>query len=920
MANSVPQVLVFQEFNAVPSEITDPLRAHISGPHAYLLRYSEASEKVLGDLGGYDPVNGLADTWPQRPVGAIVDEAYTKIFIDGARLEYFSDLIASDDLVAPVANKPNRVRIADATYGFKANTGHPRFPLLYDRDVQPGDTVHIRGVADSVTYTLDSYVLALAADPTAAVTGAASADAANGGTHSAAAVVTQVAGDENCNTLVASVTGYVSYGDGDLVDTYTVTVVDSSVDGDLQTATLRVTTASGRDDVLSVGPGTIDDFFDVGHRGLQLKFTCASHANASLSTDDLVAGQQWTVDVTDDYKAIAGTSGGTYTGAKDALYIVKVTRGALFADDHPPQVTVTTTTGVDVSGPTEVSGVGVAVAVGSRGLTVTFSGSGGPTGLRKGDTFYIPATASKDGRFGTLVLGHNLPEAIQDATDLDLRLSITKDIQVTAHRDGFEPETNWDQSATEVTVNSGIIAYDPTFTDGGVPVAIPVVGGGVFVEYRAWRQELTGDVGSIDDVGLLNAQIPGPLTPDNPLKWGVYYALLNSNGTLVKYTAVADPSSVDDWTDTLSLLVGREDVYNLVPLTHDATVLNLYSAHCSDQSSPENGRWRAMFLNLQAVVQKAVVSPATTADGEPALATVADDPDTSGTQYTLLTIPGGNGQLLRNGTRPGDIARIQYSTSWGEDTWVEYPVDAVISEDSLRLASGPDSAITVASRVEIWHPLTKDEQAADVGRRAGSYGSRRVKAVWPDQISSGGTPMDGYFLCCALAGLRSGVVPHQGLTNLAIHGFDDVSRTTSYFNANQLNIMANDGVWVVTQDPDGVVKTRQALTTDLSDINHQSEMVTANLDSISYLFLHRLQPFIGVTNVTPTAIARLHVELVSAIEYLKANGFTETLGSQLIDATIVDLRPHALLRDRVVGIINVTLPYELNYLELHLVV
>jgi hypothetical protein len=38
-----PQVLVFQEFNIVPTEITEPLRAHIAGPHAMLHRYSVAA-------------------------------------------------------------------------------------------------------------------------------------------------------------------------------------------------------------------------------------------------------------------------------------------------------------------------------------------------------------------------------------------------------------------------------------------------------------------------------------------------------------------------------------------------------------------------------------------------------------------------------------------------------------------------------------------------------------------------------------------------------------------------------------------------------------------------------------------------------------------------------------------------------------
>ena len=45
-----PQVLVFQEFRIVPTEITEPLRAHIAGPHAVLHRYSDVDEKCEPEI------------------------------------------------------------------------------------------------------------------------------------------------------------------------------------------------------------------------------------------------------------------------------------------------------------------------------------------------------------------------------------------------------------------------------------------------------------------------------------------------------------------------------------------------------------------------------------------------------------------------------------------------------------------------------------------------------------------------------------------------------------------------------------------------------------------------------------------------------------------------------------------------------
>ena len=66
--------------------------------------------------------------------------------------------------------------------------------------------------------------------------------------------------------------------------------------------------------------------------------------------------------------------------------------------------------------------------------------------------------------------------------------------------------------------------------------------GAVYVEYRAWLQTLTNEVNFISDVGELDTAIVGALDPDNPLKWGVFKALENSNGTSVGYTAVSNPA------------------------------------------------------------------------------------------------------------------------------------------------------------------------------------------------------------------------------------------------------------------------------------------------------------------------------------------------------------------------------------------
>lgn len=918
MAYVKPQVVVFQEFQAVPTAVTDPLRAHVSGGHAKLHRYAETAERAA--LGAYDPAVDTAYAWPGKTAGSKVDLAYTKVHVADALLEYFADLTGAGSTIAPVANYPNRVR--SSAVSFKANGDYDRDAALL-RDVLPGDTVFVRGSDGSDTYSLWTYVRGFKGEAVAATVGTAEAADSNKAAQGAATSIDKVAGADNNIVLTADGTAYDGLADGDIDETYTVEVTSGSVGGDLTTARLRITSASGRDDVASKAPSGAGGFTAIGTRGGLVEFDVSPSTSGSSAAgvddaapNDLVPGQKWKVRFVQAYTAPTPASSGTYTGEWNTTYIVECTTGGGYGES--PLLTVSTTTGVDVSGPTPVVASGTAVVVGTEGVRLTLTGG---TGIAKGDKWLITVAAEAEGAMRTLVLGHNLPEEIQDAVDLDLKLYIKRDLQVSANRTGFAPVTNWTAEATELTVAAGMIAYDPSWVDeDGDEVALDVAGGDLYVEYREWLAEYVGVVESLADAGAVEAAL-GTLHPDNPLAWGVFKALSNSNGTPVRFTAVADPADLDSWAAVVEVLGGRDDVYTLVPLTHDRAVQDLFAAHVASSSGAEAGLWRGAMFNVQAPATKAVVTAALASDGEVVLAKLTDDPETTGTQYTYFQVTSGNAELVELGVRAGDTARFLYTTDgFGSEEYAEFTIDEVVNEVTFRAAAGHTVAVSTPQKIEIHRTLKRAEAAAEVARLAGSFADRRVCVVWPDAVSAGGVSMPGYFLAAALAGLRSGVAPHQGLTNVEVSGFDDLSRTTEFFNNTHLDTLAGSGVWVVTQDAAGVVYSRHALTTDTTDLNYREEMVRANVDSMSYLFLRNLKPFIGRANVTPSALTVIRVQLEAAIEYLKANGFTPTLGGQLIDGNILQLRQHALLKDRVVAALSLQVPYPLNNLELHLVV
>lgn len=920
MSYVLPQVLVFQEFQTQPTALQQPLSACIVGPNYELHRYSVAAEKTgIKVTDNYDYTQEVCYNWPNRPVGGEVDTSYTKVYIDNALLKYFHDAIGTDSEIKAVTGYRNRVR-SDSVV-FKTANGVTRDASLY-RDVTVGDTVRLLAAPCGEVVEYQSTVIGFAAEVVAAVVAAATSDANNQGAASASTSHSQTAGSIN-NVDVDTVNGasYDGLADDAVSEEYTIEVISSSTGGDATTGILRVTSASGLDNVSSVVPAAFSSPTTIGTRGLTVTFhnSSGSSSTPSVDPDDFLVGQKWVVSVTQDYTATSETSGGTYSGTTDTTYIVEVTTGAAWADS--PKVTVSTTTGVDVSGPTTVDD-GVAFSVGSKGVTLTLTGG---TGLVLGDRFYVPVTAEADGAVQTLIFANNLPtefigwcggSSSIPYPDLDMKLFITKNIEVPANRTGFAPLVNWSQTATQICLKDGIVSYDSNWTSGGVQLPLEVYDGEVYVEHRDLLAASCGVVSSVEESSEVEDSL-GTVHPDNPLAFGVYNALLNSNGEAVKYVATCG-TDLADWNEALSLLTGRNDVYGLVPLSQDITVLQAFAAHAANESTETNGRWRVAWGSLAAEEVKAVYTEHD--DEDPLLATIEDDPDTTGTQYTLVTVV--DGELITNGVRAGDVLRAQYvSDGFGNYTYSEYVIDAVVSEEECRLVSGPSAPITVASKVEFHRNLTKQELSDELAQKPGLFASRRFYLVWPDTLGNGGTTFPGYFLCCALSGLRSGVLPHQGLTNVAILGFDDVSRTVDYFSASQLNDMAESGWWIVTQDPEtGEIYTRHQLSTDVTDLNSKEQNITSNLDSISYVFLSALKEYIGKGNVTNTMLNILRTECQNIIDTYSNTVTVDRLGPQVISGEISKLEVHATLKDRVVIYIDLDLPEPLNNVELHLVV
>lgn len=888
----IPQTQVTQIISSVvPAGLPAPKYAVIVGPRYAVRKYSAGGNNAGVALGAYDG-SQLAVAWPSRGAGEVVDQAFTKVTFENALLQYFADEIGGGDAIAAVAGKLNQ--IASPSLIWATNTAGTRDASI-PTDVLPGDAILID---DGVGHTLQTTVKSLVPSVVAAVFGSATAGT-NAATQSQSATPTYT-GSASTDLTIAAGSGYAGAAVGLISETYTVTVTTPGAPG---VAVVSVVSASGTDDVAAVPITAYGAPIAIGTRGATLTWT---HAGS----DDFQAGDSWSLEVDEAYTAPTVARAGTYIGDQGTTYVVTVTRGGAVNGDLSTGalVVVTTLNGIDGRGP-QAPTTATAFALGTLGGTFTVTG----TKLVKGDTWTVTATPAGVGSIKTLELSNTLSAALLAASELQVTLYIEKTIDVPQDRVGHAPELNWDTSATEITLNTGIISTDARVAVGSVLTELPVVAGDAFVTYRALITTGASQIASVDPTLTTALATFGTIDADAVLPFAVQCALENSASVPVKYIPVAS-DDLAGYTAAFGSVANADIGYGFVVLSHDATIKALLRSVVNTRSGSASGKpavgWQGGVLNAE----KAQIT--VDEDGNVLTATIADDPDTSGTQYTILTDPVGGGKFLTN-VRPGDTVRSLFTPDgFGNNSYQEFLVDAVLTDESLRLVTGPAAAVTLAGKYEIWRNLSLAEQAADYIAVNG-IGDRRIRSVFPANPKRGGVAYPNYFLAASLAGLRSGVYANQPLSNIEVLGWDDMSEASSAFSA-QLETLMNGGIWVVTQQAGGgLVYTLRQITTDVSDLRNAEDSIVATADHIVIALLLGTAGMTGKSNIFPEQLGRINVKLTTILNGLK-DSVADDLGGYVTDYTQNALRRNAALPDHVYANYTVVVPTPFNNLDIDL--
>lgn len=911
-----PGIEIFREFASVSSVATSRLPAYIFGPAADVYPYVAGQDNV-GKLGQYDPDPlELVDSeqtnvyfWPERRLGGVVDLNTVRLYVTNALLKYFED--TSNTVVK---KSRNTLRFPNVVLATNASTVHSG--TIPTRQVQLGDPVKINATVSGDTVEINTYVTGLIADTVAASVSAATAGSANAEEPAGAPVEDALAvanGAVPANTDITvdvDASNYEGYASARLEETYTVTALNSTASGTVTGARFRITSADGMDNVED--RTLVAGVLALGSRGGSVTFT--AEVGESISV-----GETWVIDVGQEYVAPTISVTGTYTGVQSRVYILEVVQGDAIGGS--PVIRVSTEDGTDQSGPftwiEASSGTTISVPLGNYGLFVS---SDSVNGYVTGDRWKIVATAVGAGAIRTIATAHSLPDGIVLDTashNIHVEFMLRRDIELPQDLGGSEI---WTARENDILVSAGITLTQPdlVFTGGGtvtLELVSPVSNtrdSQIEAAYRVWHP-ISTSLQSLSVNTALDSVISGPTSKDNPLKLGLSIAQADAGGTPIYWFCTGDPSVESSWDAALAVVSQTRSVHGLAPLSQDPTILVKVQAHCISQSTPQRRRHRRCWLSVSVPEVREV-----TESGSVVLATITDDPDTAGTQNSLVTITTVDVDLLELGVRSGDVLRYNYNTdSYGQVTYSTSLIDTVVNADTLKIRTPLSSSEPIARKIEIHRDLTPTELAEDLKTAVAAYGDRA--SVLMPEYEYGSQTIPGYFAACALAARRSAYRPHQPMTNTEMVGITGTPWEAK-FTEELLNDLAYVGFLMLIRDPaTGTISVRHGITAgDYDSVLIREESVQANADDIVYRIDDQLKPLYGRLNANEQTILRIRTELNSLEASLLSEGLNSKFGPQIISFDTSNVRVSFTERDVILVDVVAETPVPANRIRAYL--
>ena len=910
-----PQLTIEQLLATLPGATTSRINSIVIGPQYLLSRYGK-EDLVPSQTFQAEGQTFTYQYYDSSDVLTTLSEDYTpdvdSVKIQGVSLEaQLADFLQDDSLFTiDSLSSPHIIKINSGNL-----KGSGLHASLHGRPVNIGDVVYTSETdSDNDASTKRRVVVGFKGVDVAASAGTPTNSVYNPITDAAADATITVStpvgwtvattGDLDVNVRGGSVINTK------LGEQFTLTVRTGGAPG---TATVDIASKSG--DFAATNVATTDATGDFEITDGELAGLTVTLAPPS-GTTALTQGQIFVFSAFSVYGRLATTNivgSGTYTGAKDTTYIVRVVTGTALGGDTATGavVSITDSAGIDTEQTVTVTD-NTAFYVGTYGVSLKFALASVPVnhgGLRAGDVYSIACTAATQSttNFDRVILSGPAVDTttfVNAATYIraQFRTMFTGDIAKTAASDS----TAWTATTASVITDADMSLYvaERATNYKWVPFVDGV--GSLYLSYRALvAAPASEDKISISTISDITDHL-GIIDMDNELAFGANEMLSGSQGKRIFALRTAG-SELADFTNALRKLESTDGVYALCPLTTVLEIQQAVASHCESMSVKTKKNFRRCYIGTDSPGSYAVLKQKP--DTTNYTATVSDY---GGRNILLTTADDVN--FLTLGLETGDLVKFPVAGT-------EYKIASILSATEIILKSGPSDPISPAVPFQLWRANTASSQVAFLQQKSIALGSRRAVNVWVENgtriLDNISTVIPNRFVACEIAGLRCSVLPQQGLTYTEIKSVTDAASMYVKYNDDDLDAVAAAGTFIITQEAEsGAVYIRHQLTTKSSGGSlYYEDSVGVNLDNISFKVKDAMQPYIGKKNVTPKTVLEIKNDVVGIL-----NGETEVPPNASYSPALngyqdLSVKVNPTLKDRVSVYAKLLMPLPLNNID-----
>lgn len=512
----------------------------------------------------------------------------------------------------------------------------------------------------------------------------------------------------------------------------------------------------------------------------------------------------------------------------------------------------------------------------------------------------------------TKYTGIILSKCLVDLSEENLSTPIT--VTVYKSFSGIIDHESATQEGVTYGASLGITVHD---VEGG-DIAAPFADGegNLYTEYRAMViYDQDSAVLELSSVSQIQEQL-GTIDPNNELAYAAYCAFVGAQQSASVYAVRVSDLTAEAFTEALQKTEGNNQIYAVVPVSTDISIINAVIDHNATMSTPERKMWRIAVCGVSSQEKQEV---STTSKGTPItvnfvpayqneaseLGYVTLCQLTSGTEdsfsFNDFTINGVQSKLSA-----GDIIK----TSAGD----EYTVKQVLMDNLVKLVKGPTTT-TESITITCIKQDTTDNNINYITSIADAINNRRVCVVWGDNLKNvSGEVVATPFCAAEVAGMTSYYEPQQGLTNMALSSVTSAPRMYTRYTQDQLDSIARHGVLILAQDTSSdPVYIRHQLTTDAANgILYRELSCTRIIDYASYRVADVMDQYIGKVNVVNSALAAIEQALISTWIDLTSNATSSLVGPTLVSYSDVRVVQSDVSADRVLAYVTYEIPAPLN--------